>query len=314
MNIAVTGGCGFIGSNLIELLLGKKDVDRVVNIDSLTYAGSHRNVKDILEYENYYFERCDIRDTAAVIDVFNRHNIEYVFHLAAESHVDNSINNPFPFVQSNVVGTMSLLEASRRKGIKKFINVSTDEVYGELGKEGKFTEDSIVNPSSPYSATKSSADLIVSSYVKTYKFPAITTRCSNNYGPKQHKEKFIPVVINSVYQDEKIPVYGTGKNIRDWIYVGDHCRALWKVFTDGNDGEVYNIGSNAEKSNLQIIQQICRLMKVRPKDHIEHVGDRLGHDFRYAIDNSKITKLGWKPMFTISQGMKKTVNWYIESF
>ncbi len=305
---------GFIGSNLIELLLGKKNTKRVVNIDCLSYAGKHSNNEDYLDNPKYFFERFDIRDTSAVVDVFTRHNIEYVFHLAAESHVDNSINNPFPFVQSNTVGTMSMLEASRRSGIKKFINVSTDEVYGALGKEGKFTETSVIDPSSPYSATKASADLIVSSYVKTYGFPAVTTRCSNNYGPKQHQEKFIPVVINAIYQDEKIPVYGKGDNIRDWIYVGDHCRALWKVFADGKVGEVYNIGANTEKTNLQIIQQICRLMKVRSKDHITYVNDRLGHDFRYAIDNSKITKLGWKPMFTISQGMKKTVNWYIEQF
>ena len=314
MNILVTGGSGYIGSNLISLLLNKKNVKRVINIDSLSYADSTKNNKEYSDNPNYFLEQCDIRDTAAVMDVFYRHNIEYVFHLAAESHVDNSINNPFPFVQSNVVGTMSMLDACKRVGIKKFINVSTDEVYGTLGKEGKFTEESIIDPSSPYSSTKASADLIVSSYIKTYNFPAITTRCCNNYGPKQHSEKFIPVVIDSIYQDEKIPVYGKGTNVRDWIYVLDHCRALWKIFTDGKVGEVYNIGANTEKTNLQIIQQICRLMKVRSKDHIEYVNDRLAHDFRYAIDNTKITKLGWKPMYTISQGMKKTVNWYVESY
>lgn len=207
-----------------------------------------------------------------------------------------------------------MIEACKKHGIKKFINVSTDEVYGTLGKEGKFTEDSVIDPTSPYSASKAAADLMVLSYIKTYNLPAITTRCSNNYGPRQHQEKFIPTVINAVYQDEKIPVYGKGDNIRDWIYVADHCRALWKVFTDGNLGEIYNIGANTEKTNIQIIQQICRLMKVRSKDHIEYVTDRAAHDFRYAIDNTKIKKLGWEPMFTISQGMKKTVNWYIDSF
>jgi len=314
MNILVTGGSGFIGSNLIELLLSKKNVEQVVNVDCLSYAGSGGNNLDYSDNPNYFFEQTDIRDTAEIVNIFNRFNIDLVFHLAAESHVDNSINNPFPFVQSNVVGTMSMLEACRRCGIKKFVHVSTDEVYGALGKEGKFTEESVVNPSSPYSSTKAASDLIVSSYVKTYKFPALITRCSNNYGPKQHLEKFIPTVINAIYQDEKIPVYGKGLNIRDWIYVMDHCRALWKVAVDGNAGEVYNIGANTEKTNIQIVQQICRLMKVRSKDHIEYVTDRLAHDFRYSIDNTKITKLGWKPMYTISQGMKKTVNWYVESF
>jgi len=314
MNILVTGGSGFIGSNLIGLLLNKKDVNRVVNVDCLSYAGTTKNNSDYVDNPKYFFDQIDIRDTAQIIYLFSRHNIDYVFHLAAESHVDNSINNPFPFVQSNVVGTMSILEACRRSGVKKFVHVSTDEVYGALGENGKFTEESVIDPSSPYSSTKASSDLIVSSYVKTYGFPAVITRCSNNYGPRQHPEKFIPVVINSIYQDEKIPVYGKGLNVRDWIYVLDHCRALWKVMTDGTVGEVYNIGADTEKTNMQIIQQICRLMKVKTKDHVEHIDDRLAHDFRYAIDNKKITKLGWKPMYTISQGMKKTVNWYVENF
>jgi len=300
MNILVTGGSGFIGSNLIELLLSKKNINRVVNVDCISYAGSIQNNSNYESDPKYFLEQYDIRDTAAVVDIFTRHNINYVFHLAAESHVDNSINNAFPFVQSNVVGTMSMLEACRRGGIKKFIHVSTDEVYGALGKEGKFTEESIINPTSPYSSTKAASDLIVSSYVKTYNFPAVITRCSNNYGPRQHSEKFIPVVINSIYQDEKIPVYGKGLNVRDWIYVLDHCRALWKAMNDGEVGEVYNIGANVDKTNMQIIQQICRLMKVRAKDNVEHVSDRLAHDFRYAIDNTKMTKLGWKPLYTIS--------------
>ena len=207
-----------------------------------------------------------------------------------------------------------MLEACRRCGIKRFVHVSTDEVYGALGEEGKFTEETIIDPTSPYSSTKAASDLICFSYFKTYNFPVVVTRCSNNYGPRQHLEKFIPTVINSIYQDEKIPVYGKGLNVRDWIYVMDHCRALWKVAIDGNVGEVYNIGANTEKTNIQIVQQICRLMKVRSKDHIEYVNDRLAHDFRYAIDNTKITKLGWKPMYSISQGMKKTVNWYVENF
>ena len=314
MNILVTGGSGFIGSNLIEFLLSKKNVDKVINVDCLSYAGSGGNNKEYLDNPNYFFEQVDIRSTGEIIDIFTRFNIDIVFHLAAESHVDNSINNPFPFVQANVVGTMSMLEACRRCGIKKFVHVSTDEVYGALGEEGKFTEESIIDPTSPYSSTKAASDLICFSYFKTYNFPVVVTRCSNNYGPRQHLEKFIPTVINSIYQDEKIPVYGKGLNIRDWIYVMDHCRALWKVAIDGNVGEVYNIGANTEKTNIQIVQQICRLMKVRSKDHIEYVNDRLAHDFRYAIDNTKITKLGWKPMYSISQGMKKTVNWYVESF
>ena len=315
MNLLITGGCGFIGSNFIEMVLQSKRefVSKVVNLDALTYAGSLDNTREFEDDEKYFFEQVNLRNQSQVSEVFKKHNITHVVHLAAESHVDNSIEDPSEFIQSNVVGTFNLLKLSKEEGVKRFHHVSTDEVYGELGEDGKFNESTPYNPHNPYSASKAASDFLVKSYFHTYGFPITISNCSNNYGPRQHAEKFIPTVINSILNKRTIPLYGEGLNIRDWIYVEDHCEGIWDVFTNGEVGETYCIGSNCEKRNIDVIRVICSLLQVNPTDCIEYVTDRLGHDFRYAIDSAKIEKeLAWKPKTTFQLGLEKTIGWYHE--
>lgn len=316
MNILVTGGYGFIGSNLIKQLINKKEVFKIVNLDKETYASNKEYLENIEGDKKYFSEKVDLANKLKVFDIIYKHNISHVFHLAAETHVDNSIKDPEPFIFSNIVGTYNLLEACRsiwKNDLKnkKFVHVSTDEVYGSLGHKGTFTEDSPYAPNSPYSASKASSDMLARSYYHTFKFPAIITNCSNNYGPNQNEEKFIPVIINSVLGEKSIPVYGNGKNVRDWIFVDDHCEALWKVMKNGAAGEKYNIGSNEEKTNLEIIGRICRLLGQNPKDLIKFIEDRKGHDFRYSIDSSKIKKeLKWEPKTPLDKGLIRTIAFY----
>lgn len=315
MNLLVTGGSGFIGSNFIEMVLQTKRnaVSRVVNLDALTYAGNLKNTEDFSNDEKYFFEKVNLCSLDELADVFTRHKITHVVHLAAESHVDNSITDPDVFIQSNIVGTFNLLKVARASDVIRFHHVSTDEVYGDLGPTGKFSETTPYNPHNPYSASKASSDFLVKSYFHTFKLPITISNCSNNYGPRQHKEKFIPTVISSILSKEKIPLYGKGVNVRDWIYVKDHCEGVWDVFINGNLGETYCIGSNCEKRNIDVITTICGLMDVHPDEYIEYVTDRLGHDFRYAIDNTKILlELAWEPKSTFSEGIKKTIEWYYE--
>ena len=315
MNLLITGGSGFIGSNFIEMVLDIKSshVSKVVNLDSLTYAGNTDNTKSFKNDEKYVFEKVDLCDSVELLRVFKQHNISHVIHLAAESHVDNSILNPSAFINSNIVGTFNLLRVSKQMNVERFHHVSTDEVFGSLGDSGKFTEETPYDPRNPYSASKASSDFLVRSYFHTYGFPITISNCSNNYGPKQHSEKFIPVVIKSILENKKIPLYGSGTNIRDWIYVKDHCQGIWDVFTRGSLGETYCIGSNCEMRNIDIIHAICKEMGVEPSDCIEYVKDRAGHDFRYAIDSNKIEyMLGWKPTVSFEVGIKKTIRWYSE--
>ena len=313
MNLLVTGGCGFIGSNFIEMILDTKreSISKVVNLDALTYAGSLDNTKDFEKDEKYIFEKVNLCDVSRVLNVFTKHNITHVVHLAAESHVDNSILNPGAFIESNIVGTFNLLKISHDLGIERFHHVSTDEVYGELGSTGKFRESTCYDPRNPYSASKASSDFLVRAYFHTYGMPVTISNCSNNYGPRQHKEKFIPTMINSILDGKKIPLYGEGLNVRDWIYVRDHCDGLWQVLENGELGETYCIGANCEKKNIDVIQSVCKLMGVDPKEHTEHVIDRLGHDFRYAIDSTKIQQnLNWQPEYSFEDGIRKTIEWY----
>jgi len=315
MNLLVTGGCGFIGSNFIEMILQTKreSVSRVVNLDALTYAGSLDNTKDFIDDERYFFEKVNLCDVSQVLKVFKKHNITHVVHLAAESHVDNSILDPSAFIDSNVVGTFNLLKISHELKIKRFHHVSTDEVYGELGDTGKFHEFTPYDPRNPYSASKAASDFLVRSYFHTYGMPATISNCSNNYGPRQHEEKFVPKIIMSIMNKEKIPLYGKGINVRDWIYVRDHCEGLWRVFEDGVLGQTYCIGGDCEKRNIDVIEIVCDLFQIRSADYIEYVKDRAGHDFRYAIDNKKMReKLDWEPKTSFKQGIKKTIEWYHE--
>ena len=315
MNLLVTGGCGFIGSNFLEMVLQskRKFVSKVVNLDALTYAGDLNNTKGLENDKKYFFEKVNLCDLSQLLEVFIKHNITHVVHMAAESHVDNSILDPNAFIESNIIGTFNLLKVARQLDIKRFHHVSTDEVYGDLGKTGKFSESSPYNPHNPYSASKASSDFLVRSYHHTYRLPTTISNCSNNYGPHQHKEKFIPTVINSILNKKKIPVYGEGINIRDWIYVKDHCEGVWDVLTGGQLGETYCIGSNCEKRNIDVIEDICNLSNVNSLDLIEYVKDRAGHDYRYAIDNKKIReKLGWQPQTSFEEGIKKTIEWYHE--
>ncbi len=312
--ILVTGGCGFIGSNFVDLALNPKNflVNIVVNLDALTYAGSLENTKDFEQYPKYIFEHVNLCDFDEVERVVKEHAITHVVHLAAESHVDNSITNPCAFIDTNIVGTYNLLQIAKKYGLR-FHHVSTDEVYGELGSTGKFTEETSYDPRNPYSASKAASDFLVMSYYHTYGLQVTISNCSNNYGPRQHTEKFIPKVISCILKGEKIPLYGAGTNIRDWIYVNDHCQGIWSVLTKGQIGHTYCIGANCEKRNIDVIDDICNAMGVASVDFIEHVADRLGHDFRYAIDSTKIAEeIHWRPTTSFSEGIKRTIRWYNE--
>jgi len=332
MNLLVTGGAGFIGSNLIRQVIGEAEVQRLVNLDCLTYAGHPENLADIERHPKYRFEKVDLRDKTAVIDVVRRHAITHVMHLAAESHVDRSITGPDAFIHTNILGTFHLLEACRAcwagSGQKptaepaphRFLHVSTDEVYGSLGPTGYFTEQTPYAPNSPYSASKASSDLLARAYHHTYGFPTLITNCSNNFGPYQFPEKLIPVVIQSVLERKPIPVYGDGMNVRDWLYVRDHAAALWCVLRRGRPGETYNIGARNEWPNLRLVELICDLIdELTPsaggqsRKLIRFVEDRWGHDRRYAIDPQKIgSELGWRPAYTFEQAMRETVRWYLD--
>jgi len=332
MNLLVTGGAGFIGSNLIHHIIDKTGIDRLVNLDALTYAGHLENLERVAHHPKYAFEKIDLRDKAAVVGVIEKHAITHVLHLAAESHVDRSITGPGDFIQTNVVGTFNLLEACRAFWLNppsaiynpqsgfRFHHVSTDEVYGSLGPTGCFTETTPYAPNSPYSASKASSDLLVRAYHHTYGLPVITTNCSNNYGPYQFPEKLIPVIIEAICHRQPIPVYGDGLNVRDWLYVGDHAEALWLVLTRGQTGETYNVGGHNEWSNIRIVELICDLMDgMAPhlggnsRQLIKFVKDRPGHDRRYAIDAAKIQKeLGWKPAHTFETGIRETIRWYLD--
>ena len=326
MNLLVTGGAGFIGSNLIARVLEEASVSKLVNLDCLTYAGHPANLKGFEGNPKYVFEKVDLRDKAEVLRVVKQHGITHVMHLAAESHVDRSISGPADFIHTNIVGTFHLLEACRDAWSgaydgKRFHHVSTDEVYGSLGAEGYFTEETPYAPNSPYSASKASSDLLVRAYHHTYGLPVVTTNCSNNYGPNQFPEKLIPVVIQNLLARKPVPVYGDGLNVRDWLYVGDHAEALWQVLNRGREGETYNIGGHNEWANIRIVELICDLVdEMKPeaggnsRSLISYVKDRAGHDRRYAIDASKIQReLGWVPSHTFETGIRATVRWYLEN-
>jgi dTDP-glucose 4,6-dehydratase len=309
----ITGGAGFIGSNFIHYMMDHHPDYRIINVDKLTYAGNLENLKDIEANPNYTFVKADICDVNAINDVFSSYAIDYIINFAAESHVDRSIEDPSIFLKTNILGTQVLLDAARKYGVKKFVQISTDEVYGSLGPTGYFTEDTSLSPNSPYSASKASADMLVMAYYRTYGLPVNITRCSNNYGPYQFPEKLIPLFVTNALSDKELPLYGDGKNIRDWIYVEDHCSAVDLVLHKGVEGEVYNIGGRSEKANIEITELILDYLG-KPHTLIKYVKDRLGHDRRYAIDCSKIEKeLGWKPAYSFEDGMKKTIRWYIDN-
>lgn len=320
MRVLVTGGAGFIGSNLIRLLIANAGVERVVNLDALTYAGNLENIADIGD-PRHVFERVDLRDRQGVLEVFRRHAPSHVMHLAAESHVDRSIAAPADFIHTNVVGSFHLLEAARAAGIERLVHVSTDEVYGSLGPDGRFDESTPYDPRSPYSASKAAGDMLTRAYHHTYGLPTVVTNCSNNYGPHQHPEKLIPVVIGAARRGEPIPVYGDGTNVRDWLHVEDHCRALWCVLTRGRVGETYAVGADNEWVNLRLVELVADAVDAqlgRPvgqsRELVRLVPDRPGHDRRYAIDATKIrTELGWRPERPFEQGVADTVRWYLEN-
>lgn len=333
MRLLITGGAGFIGSNVIQHVIDQPEVECLVNLDCLTYAGHLENLERVAGHPRYVFEKVDLRDKAAVARVVTQHRVTHVMHLAAESHVDRSITGPGDFISTNVTGTFYLLEAVRSAWFdpgssvgaapadRRFLHVSTDEVYGSLGATGYFTETTPYAPNSPYSASKASSDMLVRAYHHTYGLPTVVTNCSNNYGPYQFPEKLIPVVIQSAMERRPIPVYGDGMNVRDWLFVEDHAAALWSVLRKGRCGETYNVGGNNEWANLRIVEQICDLVdELRPglggasRALITFVKDRPGHDRRYAIDASKIAReLGWEPAHRFEDGIRVTVQWYLEN-
>lgn len=329
-NILITGGAGFIGSNFISFLLHEKPGIRVVNLDKLTYAGNLDNLAEVENLEHYHFVHGDICDKSLVKDTFDKFQINGVIHFAAESHVDNSINSPDNFIHTNILGTFVLLEATRRAWSpsetiwknNRFLHISTDEVFGSLGAEGFFSESTPYAPNSPYSASKASSDFLARSYHHTYGLNLVTSNCSNNYGPKQHDEKLIPTIIRKALAGESIPIYGDGSNVRDWLYVADHCRALQLIFDKGKAGETYAIGGNNEHNNLYIALEICKILDTFSpriqgsyRDLITFVRDRPGHDQRYAIDSSHIREsLGWVPKVPFQAGLQETVHWYIQKY
>ncbi|MCK0178790.1 dTDP-glucose 4,6-dehydratase [Flavobacteriaceae bacterium S0862] len=333
MNILITGGAGFIGSNFIPYFLDQHKDYHLVNLDKLTYAGELSNLKEVENNERYTFVKGDICDRALIENLFDTYDFKGVIHFAAESHVDNSIEKPDEFIKTNVLGTFNLIDAAKNHWMDapfkvkenyencRFHHISTDEVFGTLGKTGLFTEDTSYAPNSPYSASKASSDFVVRSYFHTYGLNVVTTNCSNNYGPKQHDEKLIPTIIRKAIRGENIPIYGDGLNVRDWLYVLDHCVGIDLVFQKGTSGEVYNIGGKNERNNLYIAHTICNILdevlpdKLSYKEQITFVKDRPGHDFRYAIDASKIeTELGWKASENFETGIRKTVEWYLKKY
>jgi dTDP-glucose 4,6-dehydratase len=304
----VTGGCGFIGSNFIRFLLGRRADCEVVNLDALTYAGNRANVQEFEGNERYRFIHGRIEDPASVKDAISAAGA--VVHFAAESHVDRSIDDAAPFITTNVLGTQVVLEAARRAGIGRFVHVSTDEVYGALGREGKFNEATPLRPRSPYAASKAAGDMLAQAYWETHRLPVMIVRPSNNYGPYQFPEKFIPVMVTNLIEGRKVPVYGRGENIRDWLHVDDCCRAIELVLDSGRPGEAYNIGGESERRNVEVAKSVVAQMGLG-EEAIEYVPDRPGHDFRYALDNTKVEReLGWRPAVRFEDGLRRTVDWY----
>jgi dTDP-glucose 4,6-dehydratase len=329
--VIVTGGAGFIGSAVIRHLLQHCDCD-VVNVDKLTYAGNEATISGFVENTRYAFEKCDICDRAAITDVFSRYQPRAIMHLAAESHVDRSIDGPWEFVNTNIIGTYNLLEITREylhnlpgenDGQQfRFHHVSTDEVFGTLGEQGQFSEDSPYQPNSPYSASKASSDHLVRAWNETFGLPVVMSNCSNNYGPFQYPEKLLPVIISKATSQQAIPVYGTGSNIRDWLYVDDHAAALVRIMQKGRVGRSYNVGGNEERTNIEVVATVCEILdRLQPASNgqpylslVEYVSDRPGHDFRYAIDASRIKEeLKWEPAETFESGIEKTIQWYLDN-
>lgn len=310
-SVLITGGAGFIGSNFVRHILASARGVRVVNFDKLTYAGNLENLRDVQDHDAYVFVRGDICDAAAVQAVIKKHDVDTVVHFAAESHVDRSIMGAAVFATTNVLGTQVLLDAAREQRVERFIHVSTDEVYGSLGERGRFTETTPLHPNSPYAASKAGSDLLVLAAAHTFGFPAIVTRCSNNYGPYQFPEKLIPLMIANALDGKPLPVYGQGLNVRDWLFVGDHCAAIDAVIRRGTPGEIYNIGGNSEWRNIDIVRMLLKKLG-KPDSLIAFVKDRPGHDLRYAIDASRISaELGWSPSVKFEEGLAATVDWYL---
>ena len=311
MKILVTGGAGFIGSNFVRYMLDKYEDYEIVNLDALTYCGNLENLSGIEDNPNYTFVKGNITDKKLVNEITS--DIDYIINFAAESHVDRSIEDPEIFIKSNIIGTQVLLDAAKKYGIQKYLQISTDEVYGTLGETGYFTEETPLAPNSPYSASKAGADLMVRAYNETFNLPVNITRCSNNYGPYQFPEKLIPLMISNALENKPLPVYGDGLNVRDWLHVYDHCTAIDIVLNNGKNGEVYNIGGNNEKKNIEIVKLILENLG-KDESLIKYVTDRLGHDRRYAIDSTKIQdELGWKPKYTFETGIAETIEWYLDN-
>ena len=324
--IIITGGAGFIGSHVVRRFVNNHPDKMIVNLDALTYAGNLENLKDVQDSANYTFEKVDITDVPAVSALFQNYDVEGVVHLAAESHVDRSISNPMEFINTNIVGTVNLLNAARAAwgddlSGKRFYHVSTDEVYGSLGETGFFYEDTSYDPRSPYSASKASSDHLVRAYYHTYGLPIVISNCSNNYGPNHFPEKLIPLAINNIKHNKPIPIYGKGENVRDWLFVKDHAAAIETIYLNGKNGDTYNIGGNNEWTNIDLIKLLCKIMDEKlgraegtSEQLITYVKDRAGHDLRYAIDSTKLkTELGWGPSLTFEEGLPLTVDWYLEN-